>query len=469
MKNKYTINNEYSVRSGVLAAVSDKIDMGINGYGEYEYVVDEGDLTHEERSAVFAVDSTSDNSVDEDVLGGELFSQQDGIRHTRALGYYKDLFIGHAGDPIRKNSSSGGMATWIALKLLEMGEIDGVIHAKNTNDGDGILYKYGISRTPEDIKHGAKSRYYPLELSSVLREVKEKPGRYLLIGIPSFITEVRLLQQQNPIFKESIAFTIALVCGHQKTMKYAENIGWQAGMKPGDLKEINFRKKVAGTPANVYTNEVTGLINGKETTKIISSTELTGVDWAMGFFKTKFSDYVDDAFGETADVTLGDAWLPEYQNDSRGTSIVIARNSKLSDVITKGMKDGALQLIAADDKKIASSQKGCVHHYIDEMPYRLWRQDKAGIWRPKIRTEASKSKVPFLKRRVQDMRAIFRDKSKQRYRKAVEMNNWDYFGNSFGFDVFRYTLAYFLISIQKNGVIGTMRKLMKKYSKKKDA
>lgn len=466
MTKSYTINNEYSVRSGVLAVVSNKVRMGINEYGEYEYIVDENKLTKKEFDKIKSVDSTSDSSVDEDVLGRGLFGAQEGVKHTRELGFFQDLFIGHAEDVIRKKSSSGGIATWLSLKLLELGVIDGVIHAKKTEGHDGVIYGYGISRTTDEIKDGAKSKYYPMELSSVLREVKERPGKYLLIGIPSFITEVRLLQRIDPVFKERIKYTIALVCGHQKTMKYAENIAWQSGVTPGGLNSIDFRKKITGVPANVYTNELTGIVDGKEVTKIASSNNLVGVDWAMGFFKTKFSDYVDDAFGETADVTLGDAWLPEYQNDSRGTSIIVARNGELAELIKLAMKSGELKLVSADSKKVASSQKGCIHHYIDELPYRLWLKDRVGEWRPKRRVQASKDAVPFLKRRVQDLRAVFRDKSKLRYRKAEEMNNWSYFGRSFRFDVFRYTATYFLLSLQKNGLAGTTKKLISKYGKK---
>src|SRR5690606_13386755 len=108
--------------------------------------------------------------------------------------------------------------------------IDGVIHVKESNDGDGILFKYGISRTADEIIEGAKSRYYPAEFSSVINTIKKTKGKYAITGIPSFIAEVRLLAKQDKEVADRIAYTFGLICGHQKTTKYAEALAWQHGI-----------------------------------------------------------------------------------------------------------------------------------------------------------------------------------------------------------------------------------------------
>lgn len=40
----------------------------------------------------------------------------------------------------------------------------------------------------------------------------------------------------------------------------------------------------------------------------------------------KACDFCDDVFAETADIALGDAWLPEYVQDGNGTNVVVTRN-----------------------------------------------------------------------------------------------------------------------------------------------
>jgi coenzyme F420-reducing hydrogenase beta subunit len=63
---------------------------------------------------------------------------------------------------------------------LRTGVIDGAAHVVATADPqhEGRFFRYQISRTEAAIRAGAKSRYYPVELSEVLRTIRAVPGRY---------------------------------------------------------------------------------------------------------------------------------------------------------------------------------------------------------------------------------------------------------------------------------------------------
>ncbi|MGC9322644.1 MAG: Coenzyme F420 hydrogenase/dehydrogenase, beta subunit C-terminal domain, partial [Kosmotogaceae bacterium] len=63
------------------------------------------------------------------------------------------------------------------------------------------------------------------------------------------------------------------------------------------------------------------------------ASDFYGYNWGYGFFKYKACDYCDDVVSETADVSVGDAWLPEYVNDSGGTNVVIVRNPVIKKII----------------------------------------------------------------------------------------------------------------------------------------
>ncbi|WP_263853521.1 coenzyme F420 hydrogenase/dehydrogenase beta subunit N-terminal domain-containing protein [Lactiplantibacillus pentosus] len=165
----------------------------------------------------------------------------------------------------RKNGSSGGFVTWICSQLLRHDYIDAVIHVKESKQA-GKLFEYGISRNELELDAGAKTKYYPVEYSEVIKTVKNVPGRYAVVGLPSYIMELRLLSEQDPVVKERLKFMIGLVCGHQKTTKFAEFLAWQCGIKPGDLKSINFRKKQDDAPASKYAIELVGIVDGKEQT-----------------------------------------------------------------------------------------------------------------------------------------------------------------------------------------------------------
>ena len=95
-----------------------------------------------------------------------------------------------------------------------------------------------------------------------------------------------------------------------KSKAFAELCAWQCGIRPSELRAIDFRTKLANRPANDYAVTVTGGNNGHAISSTKPTSELFGSNWGLGFFKYKACDFCDDVVAETADVSLGDAWLP---------------------------------------------------------------------------------------------------------------------------------------------------------------
>ncbi|MDP2814442.1 MAG: Coenzyme F420 hydrogenase/dehydrogenase, beta subunit C-terminal domain, partial [Erysipelotrichaceae bacterium] len=342
--------------------------------------------------------------------------------------YYRSLYAGHVveGD-YRINASSGGIGTWIFKEMFERDYIDGVIHVKeNPDKGSPILFQYGISRSVEKIQAGSRSKYYPVEMSEVLRTVREVEGRYAIIGIPSFIMAVRLLCERNEVFKSRIKYTVGLICGHQKSSKFGEFLAWQVGIKPGNLTYIDYRKKLMDRPADDYGVEMVGTIVGVEVNIVKPMSELLGHDWGEGFFKVLASDYTDDVFNETADITIGDAWLPEYSDDSLGSSVVIVRNAALNDLIDSGINSGRLKLNVIDKEAMFLSQASHYRHTHDELAYRLFKKDISGQWRPQKRVEAS-GELLERRKKIQDLREEISASSHIVYKRAVELDDLNYF------------------------------------------
>lgn len=453
------VQNGYSVRSGVYSLVDNRIKIRLNEFGEYEYAFDKS-ITEHELSEVAKVCAMSDSSPDETEVGKELFAGTEGIKHQPLIGYYNGLFAGHVTEgSFRENASSGGFTSWILKELLERKLVDGVIHVVETPDKDA-MFSYGVSRTAKDIRNGSKSRYYPAEFSEVISKVRNTGGRYAIVGIPSFIMEIRLLARRDPEIKKMIKYTLGLVCGHQKSTKYAECLAWQCGIKPGTPFSIDFRKKVEGIDAKKYATEVTGKINGKNTTVIKQADGLLGGHWGHGFFKTKLSDYTDDIFNETADVTMGDAWLPKYTEDGLGNNMIIVRNKDILKIIKEGIKNKKVKADEITPADCMKSQPGLIHHAIDDLPYRLYKRDKKHEWRPKKRLKASKN-IPIMRRKMQDIREDIARQSHIAYKRAVELNDWTYFEKSMNPLLRKYKLMYALMGLKRYGPVWLIRKLMK--------
>jgi len=438
--------HKYAVNSGVEAIVCPETTMELfeDGLFRANHLNSPDDTTHDPNIGCL-VDSMSDESMDETELADELFGSNTNFHPD--IGRYSALYAGHvATGDFRENGSSGGVATWLLVKLLESDLIDGVIHLRESSEGDSVLFRYAISTTVEEIKRGAKSRYYPGEMSDTLKQAIQDGSRYAITGIPSFITEVRLLAKVMPEIAESIKFYVGLICGHQKSAKYAEALAWQYGISPGNLHSIDFRKKNPGGRASQYLLEMTGKTkDGVQTITKPASEPFVG-HWGHGFFKPVFSDFTDDALNETADVALGDAWLPEYDIDGNGNNIVIVRNRSLLKLFEEGIRLGDLRLDVIDEDTVIQSQRGLIHHTREEIGYRLHKADSNGEWRPQKRIPASDD-LPFLRRRVQDIRQAIAETSHSAYQKAVAADDWTLFENEMRPLVQQYRFWYFCIRV----------------------
>ncbi len=443
------VEGGFSVQSGVFAAVNPKITVGLNRFGQFEAQLDLAALSEQELEELARVSAMSNHELNEDVLGSQLFGHVPGIRHEPLLGYHSGIYAGYvkSGD-YRATSSSGGLATWLLVQLVQRRLVDGVIHVRPSSGEDKLLFKYAISRTVEEVRAGAKSRYYPMDLSQVLRAAKETGGRYAVTGIPSFITELRLLAEHDAEFKDAIAYTLGLICGHQKSTKYAEAIAWEHGIHPGALHSVDFRKKIEGKSADEYITELKGTSGDVDVTVSKEATEVFVSSWSHGFFKAKFSDFTDDLFNETADVALGDAWLPQYAADYRGTSLVIVRNPIIAGIIDEGLASGDLHLDTLSAESAIRSQPGLVRHAYDELPYRLARADRRGSWRPVKRVQANDG-IPFLRKKIQDVREQIAEQSHVHYQRAVELGDWSYFVRKMKPLVDRHSLLYALTDARR--------------------
>lgn len=451
----------YSVGSGAYSVASPDVAMVLDELGNYEAVYSSLEAL-EQASMVCSMSNSVD---DESTVSAALYSGISNVRNHPVVGYYVGLYAGHVveGD-YRACGSSGGVTTWLLVELLNKGMIDGVVHVIPSSHEEK-LFDYSVSRTEKEIREGAKSRYYPAEFSGPIKEIIASEGRFAVVGIPSFIMELRLLQKYVPELRDKIAYTVGLICGHQKSAKYAECIAWQFGIKPGDLKSIDFRKKVDGAPANEYITEIVGSMGGKDVTLVKRQEDIFVSNWGHGFFKRKFSDFTDDAFNETADIALGDAWLPEYMKDADGNNVVIVRNPELKSIIEMAITERRLSLDRVRPELIVGSQAGLVRHAKDEISYRLSKRLKNKQWHPTKRVDPN-SDLSFFRKRIQDTRQQISELSHIRYQEAVARGDFDYFVKKMRFYVIKYRALYILSELFEKGPLWAFKKAFSRFVKR---
>ena len=350
---------------------------------------------YEDRSVQFSRTCPfSPGAVDEDVIAAERFPSSPG-KHP-AIGLFEAAYVGAAAEhPFREQGSSGGLVTWIAAELLRSKAVDAVAHVVPTDPDEGALFRYTMSRDAEALNRGAKSRYYPIELSAVLQEIRTTPGRYALIGIPCFIKAVHLARRAEPVLAERITHTLALFCGHMKSARLVESFAWQTGHRIGEVRTVDYRLKDAGRPANWYRAHLAlkdGGIAGEDWWNLADG------DWGAGFFQASACNWCDDVVGETADMSFGDAWVEPYSSDGRGTNVAVVRSPELHALVERGRAEGRLVLEPVDAAFVEQTQAAGLRHRREGLAYRLsWR--RGGV-RPVKRVAPSAAGLPMRRKLV---------------------------------------------------------------------
>lgn len=379
------IEGGYCIGCGICAVnPSHAIEMKLDELGQYKpnYSYD-SNITNFNEICPF-----SGESQNEDQIANALFKAEN-FEYTDALGYHYKIVAGYVQDDKRRlNSSSGGFITWLLEKLFDLDQIDGVVHVGDFKNDDEVIMGYRISFSKEEINQNTKSRYYPIESSKVLTEIKQKypDKRFVFIGIPCFIKGLRLLQQNDASYKDLIVYTFGIVCGHLKTTGFAENYAWQKGIIPDNLKQIDFRVfDQQNTSAIDYSVKMTGILDNKTVSITEKNSKLLGSNWGLGLFKNNACEYCDDVMAETADITFGDAWLPQYAKDTKGTNIVVFRNKKLYHLFQEFNTEIYCDELTPQDA--IKSQDAGIRHRRQGLSYRLYLQQKQGRWFPKKRIE----------------------------------------------------------------------------------
>jgi coenzyme F420-reducing hydrogenase beta subunit len=329
---------------------------------------------------------------------------------NEALGHFQTAYVGHvAEEDFRAMGSSGGMVTWVATELLKNGLIDGVAHVVASEDpqANGNFFYYRMSRSVPEIQAGAKSRYYPVELSGILKTIRDTPGKYAVVGIPCFIKAIQLLRLQDAVLHERIKFTLGLFCGHMKSARFVESIAWQLNVPVSEIKKIDYRYKDTSRPANWY-NTMFTLNDGRSINK--DWWHLGDGDWGAGFFMNNACNFCDDVMAETADISFGDAWVEPYASDGRGTNVVVVRSAIIQKTIEGAIQEKRLQLKEVDGNFVAQTQAAGLRQRREGLAYRL-------TW--------NRHGIQPVKRVTPDDKSITKER-KRIYRMRYQISKWSH-------------------------------------------
>ena len=331
---------------------------------------------------------------------------------------YGRVFAGrHRSDEYLMGSSSGGLCSWLVDQLMARGLVDGVIHVGRAG-GEGQIFAYAASLDRRDARARRKSQYCATTLADVLTSVRADDRRFAIVGVPCFIKATRALCRDDPLLADRLPFFIGLVCGHLKSQFFAESLAWQLGVVPDELEAVDFRIKNATRSSSDY--DFGALRRGEDEFVQRRARDLIGTNWGHGAFQLEACNFCDDVLAETADVVFGDAWLPQYTQDWRGTNVVVTRNSQVDAIFADGVAAGEIWLEDLTVDEVARSQAGNYRHRRDGLSVRLADDIAARLSVPSKRVEPRVDHVSARRRRLIRLRRRMSAASHELFAQARE-------------------------------------------------
>ncbi len=378
--------------------------------GAFLPVLDDADDAALERAS--RVCPFSDDSLDESVLAETLFG---GLPEDDFVGRHLTTYAGRVRDHAsRLRSSSGGLTTWLVRELLREEQVDAVIHVRPASP-PGAMFEYRISTTEMEIDSAKRSHYSAASLRDLVNDLGADGRRFAFIGVPCIVRAMRSVERLEPGIAD-VRFHVGLVCGHMKSPAYGLALAWQAGISPEKCVSVDFRVKVPGRESSDYDFAARG---DRGTSVSVRSADLLGTNWGHAMFQPNACNYCDDVFAETADVVLGDAWLPEYRGDWMGTNVIVTRNAEIDAILRDGRDRGEIELESLDLVSVRESQAGNYRHRRTGLAVRLKDDERAGRPAPRKRVEASYSGVTFVRRQMVRLRREISEYSHVSFQRAV--------------------------------------------------
>lgn len=287
-------------------------------------------------------------------LNIDIFGKQP---QNNLAGHFISCYSGFASDSkIRFASSSGGLVTTLLVYALEKNIIDGVLVTR-MNHKSPLEPEPFIARTKEEIIESAKSKYCPVPANIALKYILQTDGKFAVVGLPCHLHGIRKAEQINRKLKEKIIFHLGIFCASEVSFLGTENLLKRLHVSKDSILKLDYRGD--GWPGNLIIkttdpNKNVVMPYGKFNDNIF-----------LSFIPLRCKLCIDHT-SELADISFGDAWLPEYTTkDKIGTSFIIARNKIGENILNEALCDKQIEISLISIKKVIKSQGDMVNKKVD--------------------------------------------------------------------------------------------------------
>jgi coenzyme F420 hydrogenase subunit beta len=238
-------------------------------------------------------------------------------------------YVSSTNNEVRTKGSSGGGITSILLFLLEKKLIDGAVICTPL---DSNMESRGyLATTKEEVLSSAGSKYVPIPLLTIFREIKQHRGKkYALVGLPCHIQGFLKLSEIDKSLRDRVFIKLGLGCGQNVNHSGILHFLKRKKIELQNVKSINFRE--GNWPGSVVISTLDGEIFKYGYLNYMSL-------FTLGFFTPVRCQLCTDYLNRYADISFFDAWTKEKLSSGSGGFNIISVKTILGKEVLNKMSD----------------------------------------------------------------------------------------------------------------------------------
>ena len=140
----------------------------------------------------------------------------DSVAIDPVWGVYQEIYYAWSGEPeVRHMAATGGVLTGLGLYLVESGQVDFLVHAREPRDRPAFGERH-ISRNREDVLEGSGSRYGPtatlIDICEILEQAEARSESFAFVGTPCDVSALRNLARHDSRVDRYCRYMLTMVC-----------------------------------------------------------------------------------------------------------------------------------------------------------------------------------------------------------------------------------------------------------------
>jgi len=186
-----------------------------------------------------------------------------------------------------------------------------------------------------------------------LREIleAEEGERFAVVGLPCHVHGLRKAEQLNKKLREKIVLYLGIFCNHAPNFWGTKLLLQKLKVRGDEVIKLDYRGE--GYPGSMKISQKSGEL-------LLLLPDYWSFVGAYFFYPARCL-MCSDGICELADISFGDAWLPELSDDKIGKSILVSKSERGEQLLQAMKLKNKIKLDGIGSKKVIQSQAAMLY------------------------------------------------------------------------------------------------------------